>query len=82
MASHIYTITPEAVGAADGDSPAIFLWHFGQPEIWPMEGDEPGGNGDGFRHGPISPAQARELAIALIEAAYEAEDLADSMVQA
>ena len=66
MASHIYTITPEAVGAADGDSPAIFLWHY----------DEPVMNGDAFQHGPISPAQARELAIALLEAATEAEDLA------
>lgn len=72
MASHIYTITPEACGAADGDSPAIFLWHY----------DEPVMNGDAFQHGPISPAQARQLAIDLLEAATEAEDLADSMVQA
>jgi hypothetical protein len=68
MASHIYTITPEAVGAADGDSPAIFLWHY----------DEPVRNGDAYQHGPISPTQARQLAIDLVEAAAAAEELAKS----
>ena len=68
MASHIYTIIPEAVGAADGSSPAIFLWHY----------DEPVMNGDAYQHGPISPEQARQLAIDLIEAAAAAEELAKS----
>lgn len=72
MASHIYTMTPEACGAFDGDSPAVFLWHYDEPVL----------NGDAFQHGPISPAQARQLAIDLLEAAREAEELAESTVQA
>ena len=56
MASHIYTMTPETCGAFDGDSPAVFLWHYDEPVI----------NGDAFQHGPISPAQARQLAIDLL----------------
>jgi len=68
MASHIYTMTPELVGAVVGGSSAIFLWHYGEPVM----------NGDAFQHGPISPEQARQLAIDLIEAAAAAEELAKS----
>lgn len=72
MASHIYTMTPETCGACDGDSPAVFLWHYDQPVM----------DGTAYQHGPISPAQARQLAIDLLEAAREAEELAETQVQA
>lgn len=69
MASHIYTMTPEACGTFDGDSPAVYLWHYDEPVL----------NGDAYQHGPISPAQARQLAIDLLEAAREAEELAETV---
>lgn len=72
MASHIYTVTPDVCGAIDGTSAGVFLWCYDQPVM----------NGEFYQHGPISPAQARDLAIELLHAAKEAEDLAESVHQA
>ena len=44
MASHIYAMTPETCGAFDGDSPAVFLWHYDEPVL----------NGDAYQHGPTA----------------------------
>ena len=72
MASHIYTVTPDVCGATDGTSASVFLWCYDQPVM----------NGDVYQHGPLNPAQARDLAIELLHAAKEAEELAESMGQA
>jgi hypothetical protein len=66
MASHVYNMTPEAMPAHDGHDPAVFL----------MFASEPVRNGLDWQHGPFSPAQARVLALQIIEAADAAEDMA------
>lgn len=66
MASHIFTITPEPVPAFDGHDPHVFLQMM----------DEPVRNGLTWQHGPLSPAQARSVALELVRAAEYAEAMA------
>jgi len=66
VASHIYTLTPDAMPAFDGHDPAVFVLHT----------DQAVRNGLDFQHGPISPDQAREFAAHLLRAAEQAEQMA------